>query len=315
VRRFGAIRLQALGPVLALLLLGITWGLTMPLTKIAVSGGDHAFGLVVWELVVAALLLAAINLLRRRSFRFRLAHLKMFLFISLVGNLLPTILWFVTAAHLPSGVLSIILSLVPMFALPVALVLRLERFQWQRLLGVMLGALAIAFLVGPQTSLPNRSDIWFVLLALIAPFCYGIEGNGIAKIGMGGLDPVQMLFGATLFSLCFAVPLALFSGQWMDILHPWGAAEYALLATALLTTLAYAGYIWLVGRAGSVFAAQVSYLVTGFGILWSILLLSESYSGWVWLSLLLMLAGLFLVQPRRKQTLVPEAASGDNSTF
>jgi drug/metabolite transporter (DMT)-like permease len=62
--------------------------------------------------------------------------------------------------------------------------------------------------------------------------------------------------------------------------------------------MVYSAYVWLVGRAGSVFAAQVSYLVTGFGVLWSMALLGERYSGYVWAALALMFAGLALVQPR-----------------
>ena len=39
-------------------------------------------------------------------------------------------------------------------------------------------------------------------------------------------------------------------------------------------------------------------------ILWSILLLAEVYSGWVWLALAMMLAGLGLIQPRPTEPLV-----------
>jgi len=53
-----------------------------------------------------------------------------------------------------------------------------------------------------------------------------------------------------------------------------------------------------VGRAGSVFASQVSYLVTGFGVLWAILFLGESYSAYVWSAMAVMMLGLFLVRPR-----------------
>jgi arginyl-tRNA--protein-N-Asp/Glu arginylyltransferase len=48
--------------------------------------------------------------------------------------------------------------------------------------------------------------------------------------------------------------------------------------------LAYSAYVWMVGRAGAVFAAQVSYLVTAFGIFWAWVILGETYSGWVWAS-------------------------------
>ena len=65
----------------------------------------------------------------------------------------------------------------------------------------------------------------------------------------------------------------------------------------MLNALAYSGYVWLIGRAGSVFASQIAYLVTGFGVVWSKLLLGESYSALVWSAFVLMLAGIALVQP------------------
>ncbi|MBM7066892.1 hypothetical protein [Actibacterium sp. 188UL27-1] len=75
---------------------------------------------------------------------------------------------------------------------------------------------------------------------------------------------------------------------------------------ACVSVIAYAGYIWPVGRAGSVFAVQVSYFVTIFGIGWSMLLLGERFASGFWLALVLMLGGLFLVQPRRvANALVP----------
>ena len=87
----------------------------------------------------------------------------------------------------------------------------------------------------------------------------------------------------------------------------WGPAEWAILASGVLNALAYSGYVWLVGRAGSVFASQIAYVVTGFGVLWSMALLGERYSPWVWAAFVLMLGGVALVQPRKPAA---EAASG-----
>jgi len=71
-----------------------------------------------------------------------------------------------------------------------------------------------------------------------------------------------------------------------------------MLATALIHALVYSTYVWLVGRAGSVFAARVSYLVTGFGVVWAMLLLGERYGVGFWAAVALMFLALALVQPR-----------------
>ena len=54
--------------------------------------------------------------------------------------------------------------------------------------------------------------------------------------------------------------------------------------------------------------------VTGFGVLWAMLLLGESYSHWIWAAMGLMLIGLFLVQPRPRAALVPASQFGDTGS-
>ena len=68
----------------------------------------------------------------------------------------------------------------------------------------------------------------------------------------------------------------------------------------LLHIIAYIGYIWLVDKAGAVFSAQIAYVVTPAGILLSMLFLRERNSAYIWLALVVLLVGLFLVQPRQK---------------
>ena len=60
-------------------------------------------------------------------------------------------------------------------------------------------------------------------------------------------------------------------------------------------------YIYLIGQAGPVFASQVAYAVTLAGVLWGMALFGERHSPWIWLSLALMLAGLALVTPRKRE--------------
>jgi len=120
---------------------------------------------------------------------------------------------------------------------------------------------------------------------------YAVEGNFLEWSRIRAEDqlpdPFQILFGASVVGLGLALPLALLSGQFISPLRPWGAPEWGIMAISLLSTSAYSGYIWLIGRTGPVFAAQVSYLVTGFGVVWSMVLLGETYSGWIWLALAL----------------------------
>jgi len=143
----------------------------------------------------------------------------------------------------------------------------------------------------------GTSLIWFAV-AFVAPFFYAFEGNLVNKIGTFRLEPVQILFGASVIGTSVALPLAIGSGQFISPLRPFGAPEWAHVISSIAHVLVYCGYLWLVGRAGSVFAAQVSYLVTLFGIFWAVVLLGEAIATQVWIALALVMSGLFLVQPR-----------------
>ncbi len=294
----GAFLKTRAGLFCALLLIGAVWGITVPLMKVAVSTGYHEFGLVFWEFVFTTIYLGIISRFQGRFPKLTRDHLIIFLVIALLGTLIASSLGFMVIGHIPAGVYSVLISLVPMFALPIAILMGLEQFEWRRAVGIVFGLCAILVLTGPDASLPDPSKAIYVLIACIPPLCYGLEDNFVGKFTLRGLTSVQALLGASVVGLIIMTPVSITTGQWFSLAHAWGAAEWAILLMSLLHGFAYTGYIWLIGRAGPVFSAQVAYLVTGFGVFWSMVLLSESYSVWVWLAAGLMLAGLFLVQPK-----------------
>ncbi|MEO0655259.1 MAG: DMT family transporter [Pseudomonadota bacterium] len=299
--------------VFLLALFGAMWGATQPLSKIAVSTGYRALGLVFWQFVIGAIILYAVTRLRGKRVPMERPHLKVYLVIALIGTLLPNTASYEAIRHIPSGLVSILLSMVPLFAFPIALLLAVDHFSWRRLLGLLCGLIGVMLIVLPEASLPERAMIIFIPLALIAPIFYAFEGNYVARWGTAGLDPVQVLCGSSIVGAILALPFALLTGQFIDPRLPWGPPEFAMIAAASLHAFAYTGYVWMVGRTGPVFAVQVSYLVTGFGVLWAILFLDESYSGWVWAAMALMFVGMFLVQPRRDPSLAPAVVAGDDA--
>jgi drug/metabolite transporter (DMT)-like permease len=283
-----------------LLLLGIGWGSTQSLGKLAVSSGHQHFGLIFWQLVIGAVLLGAVNGLRRRSFAITAAGLRFAVVIALIGTLIPNSTFYMSVAHLPGGVMSILISTIPLLSFPLALLLGMDRFSSRRLLGLCFGLVGVALIAMPQSSLPSPEMVAWLPVAMIGPLFYALEGNIVAKWGTAGLDAVQAMFWASLVGAVMALPLTLLSGHWINPLPPYGVPELALIASSCVHALVYAAYVWLAARAGAVFAAQTAYFVTGSGVLWAMLLLGERFSGWVWAALVVMLLGLFLVQPRQR---------------
>ncbi|WP_108815275.1 DMT family transporter [Loktanella sp. Alg231-35] len=281
-----------------LLLLGCGWGLTQPLTKITVTAGYQPLGLVFWQLLIGAVLLGALRWRMVGRVPINAKTLAIWLMIASIGTIIPNSTSYRAAFHLPSGIMSIVIATVPMMAFPIALALRNDQFSLRRLAGLALGLLGVGLIALPEASLPERAMIAVLPLALIAPFCYACEGNIVAKWGTAGLDPIQVLFGASVIGTAIAFPLAVSSGHFFVPSAPFIVADFTMVLSAVIHVLVYAGYVWLIGRTGAVFAGQVAYIVTGSGVLWAMPLLGESYSLWVWLALVFMALGLMLVQPR-----------------
>ncbi|MEM8691001.1 MAG: DMT family transporter [Pseudomonadota bacterium] len=298
----------------ALALLGAGWGITQPLTKIAVSDGYRHFGLLFWQLAIGFGVMSLIGLALRKRLPLGPAQLRLYLIIAMIGSVLPNSASYQAAVHLPSGILSILLSMIPMWAFPIALALSLDRFEMRRLVGLLVGLSAVLLIVLPNADMSGSIPTAWVFVGLISGLFYAFEGNYVAKWGTAGLDAIEVLWGASAVGTLIALPLAIGSDQWINPLPPYALPDYAMLANATAHVLTYTGYVWLVGRAGPVFAVQISYLVTLFGIFWARVILGEAYTSTVWAALGLMLMGMYLVQPRQpKQNLEKTKTMGDST--
>ena len=281
-----------------LVAMGLGWGMTQPMGKIAVSTGHMQFGLIFWQMGVGVVLLGAILIVQRRAVPVTRETLTFAVIIALIGTIIPNSTFYYSVAHLPSGIMSILISTVPLMAFPVAMALGMDRFSTGRLLGLLCGLAGVALIALPSASLPDAGMAAYLPIAMIGPLFYAFEGNYVARFGTAGMDAVQAMFLASIIGAVIMLPVVLASGQWIDPTAAWGRPEWALVLGSAVHTLCYCAYVWLAGRAGAVFAAQSGYIVTGTGVIWAMLLLGERFSGWVWAALAVMLLGLFLVQPR-----------------
>ncbi len=284
----------------ALGLLGLSWAITVPLTKVAVSSGHHPIGLIFWQLVVSVAVVGLLLLVRGRLPRISGPVLLHCLVIALLGTILPNSFSYLAIAELPAGIMAIIIATVPMFALLIALSARAEGFEMKRFLGVMVGGVAVAILAGPDASLPEPEKAIFVLVALVAPLCYGMEGNYVAWRQFASHGPMQTIFLASVVGALITGPVAWYFNLWVSLPGVWERPEQALVLASAIHAFVYAGYIWLVGMTSAVFASQIAYVVTLGGVFLSALMLGEQYSAWAYGALALMILGLTLVQPREQ---------------
>lgn len=293
-------KLGRAGMVAVLLAVGIGWGSTQALGKIAVSSGYPAMGLVFWQLVVCTAVLGALTVLRGKSLPLHRRALQFYTVVAILGTIVPGVTFYISVAKLPAGIMSIIISTVPMIAFPFGLALGDEAYSHRRLIGLVFGLAGVLMIALPSTSLPDPAMAAFLPLAMIGPLFYAMEGCYVARIGMRGMDAVQAMFGASVVGVLLAAPLMFGMGHGF-VIRSLGAPELALIGLSALHALLYATFVWLAAHAGAVFATQTGYIVTASGLIWAALLLGESLSPIVMLAALVMFAGMALVHPRAAQ--------------
>ena len=290
--------MTSIWPYIVLILLGCGWGLTIPLTVIAVKTGLGHLGIIFWQFFIVMVLFGLRQIFLKNQLSLARSSLQIFCVIAFIGTIFPNSASLIAASYLPGGVLSILIATVPMFAFPIALFLGIDKFEFSRVFGIIFGFLGVYLLIAPEAALPDPSVIWIIPIALIAPIFYGLEGNFVAKFGTGNSSPTEVLLGASIIGCFVTFPLAILSNQFVNPFVPWTASHYALVLSSIIHGIVYATYVWLVTRVGVVFSAQVSYFVTLAGVLWSMIILDEAHSKFIWMSLICMILGMTLVKPR-----------------
>ncbi len=281
-----------------LVAMGAGWGLTQPMSKMAVSTGYGHFGLVFWQLIIGSLLMGLICRVRGTRLPWTGATLRLYVIIAMIGTIIPNTASFQAAVHLPSGIMSLLLSVIPMFSFAIALMMGNDRFAFRRLIGLIVGLIGVLIIIAPNVDLGQEVPVFWAAIYLIAALFYAFEGNYVAKWGTAGLDPFQVMLGSSLLGLVIITPLMLLSGHYIAPVWPLPVAQQAHIVGSVVHVMVYATYVWLVTRTGPVFTSQVSYIVTGFGLLWAYLILSEAYAATLWIALAAMFLGMYLVQPR-----------------
>ncbi|MEM7743987.1 MAG: DMT family transporter [Pseudomonadota bacterium] len=283
---------------LALVGIGVAWGATQILGKIVVTEGHHPLGISLVTTSLGACLITAWVLVRGLALPIGRKHLVYYAICGLLGTALPNYTSYTSIRELPVGIVSIVIASVPLMTFLIALAVKTERPEPKRVLGLLVGAVAVLLLVAPDASLPRPGDALWIGVALVTGLSYAVENVYISMSQPEECGPLQTLCGLSWMAVAMVLPLTALTGTWMDLTAP-GHAREAIALNAALHLVAYGGFVWLIGRAGPVFAAQVGYVVTMSGVLLGVLVFDEAHTLWAWAALVLMMTGLTLVQPRQ----------------
>ncbi len=283
-----------------LIFIGVLWGLSFSISKIAVSSNDNPMAILFYQNIISFIFLLIFYFFKFKKFKISIKILNFFLLISLTGVVIPGTLFYIAASKVPAGILSLSVAFVPMLTYVCSLFLKIETFSLTRISGVMLGFIAILLLVGPPDSFADRSILPWVLLAMICPICYTFENVFIDVKKPKEINSIILALGSSFITILLLAPVIFYFKLFIDFNYPFQKIELSIIALGFITAVAYTFFIYLISNAGAVFASNVGYIVTISGVIWGIILFKEIHSHWVWLSLITMIMGLSLVSPRSR---------------
>ncbi len=301
-------------PLLLLVVLGALWGGNPAFSKTLAIEGVSPFAVVFWQTFGAGVLLLAVCLFRRTTLRFGYKHLWYFAFMGVVGIDVSYVTLVFTVERLSASYVSVLVLFSPMLTYAIALTVRMEPFVRVRAAGIIVGLVGAGVLVVPEGSLPAPDLLPIALLAFVTPLGYA-AANVFAEFARPpNADNVALAMG-TMFAAALG---ALIAGLIDDSFYPawqsFGHVETVMTFFALATAVAFLLFYAIIIMAGAVYLGQVGYLVTLFGGFWGILFFGEQPSAWLWVAVVLVAAGVALVNLGKPKPIVaPDDAARPSS--
>ena len=221
----------------------------------------------------------------------------LFVFIcALIGSGIPIYLYPLAETHISSSVVGIINSLTPLCTYIIGILFFRLPNKRLKLIGVLIGLLgAVSLFVFKPASALN-ADFFYLCVALIVPFMYGLSSNILKKhlMGIPSLPLTAMMYFMLLIP---SIPLFFVTSIPQQIATHVEAKEalpYALLLGVFGTAVAMSLFNMLIQRVNIMFAASVTYLMPIVAII--IGLIEKENIGWhEYLGLGLILGGVILI--------------------
>lgn len=280
-------------PTLLLLVAGAAYGSILAANRIVGEAGFPVIPYLFWQAALGGVLVTAINLARGARASLRPKHAGHYFVSAAFGMLLPFGALSVVATKLPTGVQTLVVTLVPAITYGLAFALRIEPFRAMSVAALGLGFGGVLMIVLPGGSLPDPKAVIWILPALIAPLAASTNNVLVATLRPPDSDSLTLVGAVMMAATIVMLPVALLTGG----LQPFwvsGVIAGGVIWAAAVQVVGYFALYEVIRRAGPVFFSQASYIIVLSGLAWALLLFGERPSPWVWGAVVVMVAGLVL---------------------
>ena len=277
-----------------LLLLAAIWGASYMFIKIGVR--DLSPGMVAWSRVVLAAAVLVPVAAYRGELRLPGASWRVLALVGLFQVAIPFLLIAGGEQDVSSSLAGILVAATPLFSAVLAVRWdREDRSGGARLVGVLLGVLGVALLLGLDLS-GSTAELVGGGMIVLACVGYAIAAL-IAKHKLAGVPPTGIAAWVVVAGAVWLAPVALATTP------PGAPGAGPIAAVAVLgvlgTGIAFVLFYDLVGTVGPTRTYLVTYLAPAFAVLYGATLLDEPISASTFAGLALILGGSYLAAEGR----------------
>ncbi len=206
--------------------------------------------------------------------------------VALVNTAIPFWLLSWGETRIDSGLASIIQASVPIFNAVIAFVaFREVRVTGVRLLGVVVGFVGVALLVGAQP----QGKVLGALAVVGMAFCYGVGGLMTGRY-LKPVRPIVVAFASTVIATLVALPVGVAEAP--GHMPGWKTIGSVLALGIPGTALAYLLFFGLITGAGAAYASLVTYLIPPIALGYGAIFLGERFGAAAFGGLALILGGV-----------------------
>src|SRR6266516_3428743 len=273
-----------------LLALAAIWGASFLFIKVAVRELTPAT-LITGRLGLAAVTLALIApaaVGRRETLRQLRESWLWLTVVALVNTAIPFWLLSWGETRIDSGLASIIQASVPIFNAVIAFIaFREVRVTGTRLLGVAVGFVGVALLVGAQP----QGKVLGALAVVGMAFCYGVGGLLTVRY-LTRVRPIVVALASTSFATLVWLPVGVAEAPTHT--PGWKTIGSVVALGIPGTALAYLLFFALISGAGAAYTSLVTYLIPPIALAYGAIFLGERFGAAAFGGMALILAGVAL---------------------
>ncbi|SFR43082.1 Permease of the drug/metabolite transporter (DMT) superfamily [Yoonia tamlensis] len=279
---------------LSILALGLIWGGTFMVVSIALRGYGPLTVACARTTLGAVALLTLMGAMRRPLPAFTPRMIKYLVVIGLLNTAIPFALLSWGQQYVPSAFAGISMAALPLFVLPLSHAFTDEKMDLRNSLGVVLGFIGAAVLIGPGvlrigTGLEPLGQIACVL----ASFSYAV--SSIMTRRCPPIDPITLAALLLVVGACALIPAMLIVEgvpQVADMTTTFAIIFLGFVPTALAALIR----VTVIRSAGSIFMTLVNYQVPVWSMIFGALILSETLPLRFFAALGLIMCGLVISQ-------------------